>query len=822
MSRPTFALDTFTLTYTAGPGGSIVGTNPQTVESGADGTLVTATPNTGYHFVSWSDSYPTAARTDLNVTANVNATATFALDTFTLTYTAGPGGSIVGPNPQTVDYGTDGALVTATPNIGYHFVSWSDAYPTAARTDLNVTANLNVIATFAPDTFTLTTQVIGGGSLTLVPDQPAYDYGTSVQITANDHPGWQFDHWSVRDGRDNTLTVVVTSNLTIAAYFIDVAPPEVQVTSPNGGEEWACGSSQLITWTASDNDQVTGIDLAYSADGGATYPLTIATGLPNTGSYSWTLPGAPTLNARIRATAHDASGHSAFDASNAAFELYLTFTITATAGSGGSIAPSGPITVRAGSDETFVISAGTGYHIADVVVDGSSVGPVASYLFPNVQANHSIAATFAVDVLTISASAGPGGTIDPMGVIPVDYGSTQAFTITAQAGHHIVDVVVDGVSQGPVGSYSFTNITANHTITASFAIDTFTITATAGAGGSITPSGAVVVDWGSSQVFIIAPDLGRHVVDVVVDGVSQGPITSYTFASVTGNHTIAASFAIDTFTLTTVVVGEGSVVVEPNLPTYEYGTEVTVMATADSGWVFGYWEIPPIRGVDSLTVVMVSNLTVMAVFLDATLPEVQLTSPNGGEVCEATFTSNITWTASDNVAVTAVDLEYSTDSGATYPYVIATGLPNTGVYVWTVPSVGTMHARVRVRAHDGAGNTVEDTSDADFEIRYETSGIAENLMGADAVMRVYPNPAFKGRASVLYRMKAPGAAQINIYDVRGRLVRRLATGPHAQGLFSTKWDGADERGQAVAAGVYLVRLDASSGQHTTQRLVVYR
>ena len=44
---------------------------------------MTATPNAGYHFVSWSDSYPTAARTDLAVTANVNVTAKFAIDTFT-------------------------------------------------------------------------------------------------------------------------------------------------------------------------------------------------------------------------------------------------------------------------------------------------------------------------------------------------------------------------------------------------------------------------------------------------------------------------------------------------------------------------------------------------------------------------------------------------------------------------------------------------------------------------------------------------------------------------------------------------------------------
>ena len=151
-----FAIDTFTLTYTAGSGGSIVGTTPQTVNYGADGSLVTATPDANYHFVSWSDGYPTAARTDLNVTANKSVTANFAIDTYTLTYTAGSGGTIVGTTPQTVNHGADGSLVTATPDANYHFVSWSDGYPTAARTDLNVTANKSVTANFAIDTYTLT------------------------------------------------------------------------------------------------------------------------------------------------------------------------------------------------------------------------------------------------------------------------------------------------------------------------------------------------------------------------------------------------------------------------------------------------------------------------------------------------------------------------------------------------------------------------------------------------------------------------------------------------------------------------------------------
>ena len=69
---------------------------------------MTAVPNIGYHFVDWSDGVLTAARTDLNVTANITVTANFAIDTFTLTYTAGAGGTIEGTSPQTVNYGADG------------------------------------------------------------------------------------------------------------------------------------------------------------------------------------------------------------------------------------------------------------------------------------------------------------------------------------------------------------------------------------------------------------------------------------------------------------------------------------------------------------------------------------------------------------------------------------------------------------------------------------------------------------------------------------------------------------------------------------------
>ncbi len=143
----------YTLSYTAGKGGSIAGASRQTVEPGEDGTRVTAVPKPGYHFYKWSDGLTTASRVDTNVTADKSVEALFAADVVTraliLTYTAGEGGSIAGESVQTVEYGRDGTEVTAVPDPGYRFVGWSDGVATASRTDTEVKADLTVVAEFA-------------------------------------------------------------------------------------------------------------------------------------------------------------------------------------------------------------------------------------------------------------------------------------------------------------------------------------------------------------------------------------------------------------------------------------------------------------------------------------------------------------------------------------------------------------------------------------------------------------------------------------------------------------------------------------------------
>lgn len=147
--------------------------------------------------------------------------------------------------------------------------------------------------------------------------------------------------------------------------------------------------------------------------------------------------------------------------------------ITATTGNlNGTITPPGAVDIVSSANQSFAIAPNTGFFIDDVLVDGISVGAVTSYDFTNVVANHTIHAIFSSTLShTITATADLNGSISPAGAVKVNDGGNQAFSILAASGYQVADVLVDGGSAGAVSSYNFTNVTANHTIAASFSAD---------------------------------------------------------------------------------------------------------------------------------------------------------------------------------------------------------------------------------------------------------------------------------------------------------------------------------------------------------------
>jgi hypothetical protein len=191
-----FAINQYTLMYRAGDNGSVEGASPQTVIHGRDGSAIKAAPAAGHHFVSWSDGSTGNPRTDRKVRSDVAVTANFAINRYTLTYTAGEGGSIGGASSQTVNHGSDASVVTALPAAGYHFEGWSDGVSAASRTESKVTADAAVMARFAINRYTLTYAAGDNGSIDGASPQIVNHGGDASAVTAVPVVGHHFEGWS--------------------------------------------------------------------------------------------------------------------------------------------------------------------------------------------------------------------------------------------------------------------------------------------------------------------------------------------------------------------------------------------------------------------------------------------------------------------------------------------------------------------------------------------------------------------------------------------------------------------------------------------------
>ena len=176
----------------------------------------------------------------------------------------------------------------------------------------------------------------------------------------------------------------------------------------------------------------------------------------------------------------------------------------------------------------------TNYYVSSIAIDSDGTiyaGTVGSGIFK-----------FLSKKYVIEAKANTGGTIEPEGEIVVEEGTSQTVKITPSLGYKIKDVKVDRASVGAVTTYTFENITSDRTIEVVFEPLAFTITAAAGAGGLIMPSGTIYLNYGESKSFTITPNIGYKISDVKVDGNSVGSVSSYTFTNITSNHTISATF----------------------------------------------------------------------------------------------------------------------------------------------------------------------------------------------------------------------------------------------------------------------------------------
>jgi hypothetical protein len=194
------------------------------------------------------------------------------------------------------------------------------------------------------------------------------------------------------------------------------------------------------------------------------------------------------------------------------------------------------------------------------------------------------------------------------------------------------------------------------------------------------------------------------------------------------------------------------------------------------------------------------------VLADSIAPRVQLTSPVGGGTWTSGETVPISWTATDNVGVSGVDMLLSR-SGPAGPFdPLVLGLPNTGSTKWQVSGSSTANAVMRVVAHDPSGNTGSASSGV-FTIG-SVVGVPEGPITQLALAPVSPNPV---RGATRFELALPHdtSVRLGLFDALGRERAVLANGTFTAGRHDLDWN-ADSR-RDLAPGLYFVRLRTSGG-----------
>ena len=237
------------------------------------------------------------------------------------------------------------------------------------------------------------------------------------------------------------------------------------------------------------------------------------------------------------------------------------FTLSVTSEGEGMVTPSGETKYAEGTVVTVKATPWSGNVVDDIIIDGVSAGPGGSVQV-RMDSDHDVKVVFrpvaAGDVpVTISVdvdldimvetlgAVSDYGEVVPSGTVYVAPHGSLTITVILNPGFEMKDMTVDGVSYGAVTEHTITDITKSVDVRISIVkkVEGFIIKASAGTGGSISPSGDVKVEKGKDMTFSFAPASGYKVSALTVDGKTIAVTSnSYTFTDVQSTHTIAVTF----------------------------------------------------------------------------------------------------------------------------------------------------------------------------------------------------------------------------------------------------------------------------------------
>jgi len=514
----TCVTDTYPVSISAGLGGDLSPSSAMvTWGESASFTLTPAASHdidevTGCGGTLAGDTYTTAP-----ITGPCTVEASFALRQYSVVYVAGDHGVIHGEASQLVHHGQPSAMVTAEADEGYHFVAWSDGLILPSRSEASVSGDLVLTAHFAINQYSVVYAVDGHGAIEGQAHQTITHGGDGSTVFAVPAEGHHFVAWSDGEIRADRTDSGVTSNLTFTASF--------------------AVNHYAVTYLAAANGAIEGVTPQTVAYGDETSAVVA---VPHEGYHFVTWSDGLTEATRADL---DVTGQLTF----VAYFAINEYSVSYLAGDNGDVEGDIAQVVTHGDDATTVTAVPRrGYHF----VAWSDGFASATRTDAGVTGDVTLTAHFAINHYAVTYAAGPHGAIEGEASQVVAHGSdATAVTAVPAEGYHFV-AWSDGVTEATRADVA---VSGELTLSASFAINHYSLTYAAGDHGSLTGNTAQVVEHGDHGRAVTAvPHEGYHFV-AWSDGVTTAARTD---TAVTGDIDVTATFALNALRF---VAGDGQV-----------------------------------------------------------------------------------------------------------------------------------------------------------------------------------------------------------------------------------------------------------------------
>ncbi|MEY3442794.1 MAG: hypothetical protein RLZZ519_1075, partial [Bacteroidota bacterium] len=509
------------------------------------------------------------------------------------------------------------------------------------------------------------------------------------------------------------------------------------VVTPNGGEMWYAGTTQNITWVSMFNPSPN-VKLEYSIDNGTTW-ATITNSTPNTGSYAWTIPNAPSTTALVRVS--DAINNTFNDVSNAVFTLRPHVTVTAP---NGGQTFNGCVTTslswaHGGTTGLFNIaySSNNGTSWVPIVNNyNGGAGPNSSFSWqvPNISTSQMIVrvrdasdslktdvsnAVFTVNQTTNVVVVAPNGNENWIA------GTTQSIMYSVSGGvtNVSLEYSTDGgtswstiVSSTSGGSYNWLipNVYSTNTLVRATDISVACNSDVSNAPFTLTSSVTVTVPNGG-EVFpaTVGPQGSNWVMNNITETMNTGNF--YDAGGPTGNYSYSGVAIVKTF--------------YPDVPVNKLRVAFNSFSTYNTSDFLRVYNGPNI------------SAPLLGTYSGSTLPPTLTSTHSTGALTFAfttgsgytgagwdamitsmggTATQNVTW----NIIGTSqkYNMEYSTNNGTSWIRILTNYPSSTGSFAWQVPN--TVSTNCLFKVMDNANNAIVDQSNSVFTIGEPTPLLA--------------------------------------------------------------------------------------------------